>query len=426
MSISTSFSTNPENVILNYTITGFEKEIVQVTFADLDAYMKTSIRYGIIYGVGMGASLVLIFLLFIMIKNKKTPMFILNQLSLIFLVIKSSLYLSYLLGPLASLSFSFTGMLIPNTYYTYKVSVATNIMHSLMIACIQASLCYQVFVIFRYPKLKSLGIMLTAFFACISVTVFSLYLYSTAMVAKTYQALFSNSQETVRYGTWVNNLPFLLFSSSINIISLILFIKLAFAIRTRRYLGLKQFDSLHILLLMATQTMCIPSILVIINYKDSKSSNTILSTISIILIVISLPLSSMWASAANNSPIPSSSSISFLSKTSTNNSDSQTFVSSNYSFFPSKASKLNKTPDLENVTMNDDSPTTLNPLNSAEIKFNNGSHIDYYGNNDKDGYDIFEKANHIDLDDDEIGSIERDLSGVNDGDFKAVTAHSKN
>ena len=37
--------------------------------------------------------------------------------------------------------------------------------------------------------------------------------------------------------------------------------KLIIAIRTRRYLGLKQFDSFHILLIGFSQTLIIPSII---------------------------------------------------------------------------------------------------------------------------------------------------------------------
>lgn len=412
MNVSTAFSSDPRFVELYYSVLGDD---VAVTFEDLDVYMKDSITFGIVYGVALGAAIVLLVFHWMIIKSKRTPMFVLNQLSLVLLVIKSALYLTYLLGPLASLAFSFTGMLIPDTYNSYRVTVASNVIHTLLIATIEASLCYQIFIVFHSPSDRKLGIVLTTLFSSISLTTVALYIYTTATTAIMYRQLFSESQNVAREGTWANNIQFIFFATSINLITCILIMKLVLAIRTRRYLGLKKFDSFHILTLMSTQVMIVPSILVIVNYKSDKYSNTVLATISIIIIVLLLPFSAMWSASANNSPMPSSASLSFLSKTPTNNSDNATLANSFSSIFPGKLKLpiLNSGVDKFSVS---DLPVTLR--NDA-LSCTESSH-DF-------GFDI-EKV----LQDTEVENIQFDNESVDkilknalENDFKSVTAHTK-
>ncbi len=62
----------------------------------------------------------------------------------------------------------------------------------------------------------------------------------------------------------IYNAAIICLASSINFMTLLLIYKLAHAIKSRRFLGLKQFDSFHILLIMSSQSLIIPSILYIL------------------------------------------------------------------------------------------------------------------------------------------------------------------
>lgn len=432
---------NPEYIMLNFTLPGYER-MSSIPFKALDDYMNYMITWGIIYGVGVGTALLTLALLWIIIKNKKTPMFWLNQCSLLLLVIRCLLQFAYLLGPLSRMGFSFTGILIPNTYYSYKTTVATNVIHTLLIGLIEASFCYQVFIIFRSPEVRKLGYALTGVCAAIGITVFGLYINSTISVAKTYSDLFNHSRTVRRVGSWVNNGPFILFSVSVSVTSIFLIIKLLFAIKTRRYLGLKQFSILHILLIVSTQTLFVPSILVIINYKNLNLNSTTLSALSIILVVIFLPLSSMWASSANNSPIPSSSTSSILYKSSSNSSSTSKSTNTTYfsrgegsdvySLFPQKLSKagdLEKEFPNKSTILNDNDSFLSKKLQDFEANFKT-SPATLIGA-DAVAQRALEDIDRALNEEEKIAvmksasSPDRELTNLLDDDYKVVTSHTK-
>lgn len=406
MNISTTFASDPRFVELTYSVLGNE---LAVTFQDLDSYMKESLNLSILYGVAIGAAIILLFFNWVSVKAKRTPMFVLNQLSLILLIVKSALYLTYLLGPLASLAFSFTGMLIPDTYSSYRVTVASNVIHTLLIATIEASLCYQVFIVFCSPSDRKLGMILTLIFAVISLTTVAFYIYTTTNTAIMYQQLFSQTQNVNRAGTWANNIQFIFFATSINLISCILIMKLVLAIRTRRYLGLKQFDSFHMLTLISTQVMIIPSILVIVNYKSDQYSSTTLANISVLIIVLLLPFSSMWSASANNNSLPTSSSLRFLSNSPTD-SDNETIANSFSSIFPLKLRPLKANATLESAGC---LPTTLKHDSLPSLR-SFGLDIE------KILYDT--ELQSMQLDDESLDEILHDAA---EHDFIAKTAHTK-
>lgn len=370
MDISSYDNINPQNILLNYSLPFSDADdVFVVSFGVLDSYVASSFHYIVVYSVAIGACLTLSLALWASCQNRRTPIFVLNQLTMMMMVIESGLYLAFFIGPLSSLSFSFTGILIPHTYGSYRVTVAANVFQTLLVTCIEVSMTYQIFIIFRSPEVKRLGLALTLVSSAAGLTIVGFYINSTVSSARMFQNVFNHSTSTKRVGNWVTDIPFILFSVSINLLSCMLASKLLLAIKTRRYLGLKQFDSFHILFIMSTQAMIIPSVLVLINYGVSDAKTNVLSAVSVLLVVLSLPFSSMWASAANNSPTPTSSTLAFLNRTDSNNSDTSTIVGNIFSLFPSKLSKSTSTTSSMEKTMmelsntmshhHEDLPTTL-------------------------------------------------------------------
>lgn len=387
MDISFYDNINPQKIPLNYTLPlGNADDVYVVTFGVLDDYVANSFHYIVVYSVGIGACSTLSLALWASCQNKRTPIFVLNQITMTMMMLVSALYLAFFMGPLSSLSFSFTGILIPHTYGSYRVTVAANVFQTILVACIEVSMSYQIFIIFRSPEVRRLGAALTVLSAVAGLTVVGFYINSTVSSARMFRGVFNHSTTTKRAGSWVTDIPFILFSVSINLMSCILACKLFLAIKTRRYLGLKQFDSFHILFIMSTQTMIIPSILVFINYGVSEAKTNVLSAVSVLLVVLSLPLSSMWASAANNNPTPTSSTLAFLNRSESNNSDTSTIVGNRFSLFPGKLSKSSTTSSSMEKTMKDvlhtvshdheDLPTTLTDFrlhNDQSFYFSNMS-----------------------------------------------------
>ncbi|ODV81224.1 fungal pheromone mating factor STE2G-protein-coupled receptor [Suhomyces tanzawaensis NRRL Y-17324] len=310
-------SLDPKLIILNFTVQG---QVFSLPFAALDAYQSENTKRAIIRGVTVGGCGILMLVLAIINwKRKKTPMFYLNMATLTAAIIRNCIYLAYLLGPLAAPSFSFSGLISSSALANYHLTVASNAFQVVLILLVEMSMTYQIFVVFRAPKLRKLGWTLTTAAGMLGLALVALYINSAVNSSKIYSSLFNHeSVSQAARQDWVGSLPNILFAASVNVLSVILLIKLGLAIRTRRFLGLKQFDGFHVLFIMSTQTMTVPSILVIVLYCFPDFQNSVLLSIAVMLVVLSLPLSSTWALAANNDPDINNTAFSFMKRMDSN------------------------------------------------------------------------------------------------------------
>lgn len=274
----------------------------QVDFGQLQALADTRITQGILFGTRIGTSVLTIITLYMVSKNRKTPIFISNFVSLFLVALHSALYLGYLTTPFASLTFNLTLFpdLIPRS--NLHLFAVTNVVQVLLVAAVEASLILQVRIIFHSNTLKPVGRVLVALSSVLAAATTVLFFVSAVKSIRSVYADVLAIQDTLFF-----NLATIMLATSVNFMTLLLTVKLVLAIRSRRFLGLKQFDSFHILLIMSFQTLVFPSLLLILSYalNGKKGTNT-LSTLATLLVTLSLPLSSMWATSANNSPRPSS------------------------------------------------------------------------------------------------------------------------
>ncbi|KHC28460.1 pheromone alpha factor receptor [Candida albicans P76067] len=323
----------------------------------------------------------------------KLFLFYLNSLILLIGIIRSGCYLNYNLGPLNSLSFVFTGWYDGSSFISSDV---TNGFKCILYALVEISLGFQVYVMFKTSNLKiwgimasllsiGLGLIVVAF--QINLTILSHIRFSRAISTNRSEeesslssssSLSSDSVGYVINSIWMD-LPTILFSISINIMTILLIGKLIFAIRTRRYLGLKQFDSFHILLIGFSQTLIIPSIILVVHYFYlSQNKDSLLQQISLLLIILMLPLSSLWAQTANNTHnINSSPSLSFISRHHSSDSSrsggSNTIVSNGGSNgggggggnFPVSGIDAQLPPDIEKILHEDNNYKLLNSNNES-------------------------------------------------------------
>ena len=324
----------------------------------------------------------------------KLFLFYLNSLILLIGIIRSGCYLNYNLGPLNSLSFVFTGWYDGSSFISSDV---TNGFKCILYALVEISLGFQVYVMFKTSNLKiwgimasllsiGLGLIVVAF--QINLTILSHIRFSRAISTNRSEEESSSSSssslsssDSVGYvinSIWMD-LPTILFSISINIMTILLIGKLIIAIRTRRYLGLKQFDSFHILLIGFSQTLIIPSIILVVHYFYlSQNKDSLLQQISLLLIILMLPLSSLWAQTANNTHnINSSPSLSFISRhhlfDSSRSGGSNTIVSNGGSNgggggggnFPVSGIDAQLPPDIEKILHEDNNYKLLNSNNES-------------------------------------------------------------
>lgn len=203
------------------------------------------------------------------------------------------------------------------SWIAYNTYVCLNLFHLILVGFVEAILLYQIHVVFKLSLMGKKRYFLECGVALLSLITVGLDLNSGAQHAIALRAqLLEGIPKSV--SPWIDNVPVILFSASINVLCFILVLKLVFAVRTRRQLGLRQFDSFHVLIIMASQTFMVPSSLVIANYFRNNLS--LLSQISLILAVFNLPLCSLWACSSNNSQFPTSSQNTILSRQPTSTS----------------------------------------------------------------------------------------------------------
>lgn len=293
---------DPGNIVLNYTtIDGLNS----VTFADLDEYLKTIVVLAIVFGTRIGLSAIALPVNFLVTKNKRSPIFILNTACLCILFLQSCLFSVTLTKYYNTIAFSFSMYENVDTLAS-NISIAANVLYVILIALVEISFCYQVYIIFESPQthLKRLGYVATALSAFLGLA--SVVMYFMYMV---YSNITFLNPSSSRPGYLVNT-PLILFVTSSCAICFMLLLKLGVAIRTRRYLGLTQFNLFHILFVMTFQTMIIPTVLILISFNafsetDQYSSQSF-SALGTALITISLPLTTMWANSSVSNSTPSS------------------------------------------------------------------------------------------------------------------------
>ncbi|KAL6951319.1 hypothetical protein ACO0OE_000554 [Hanseniaspora uvarum] len=288
---------NPSDIILTYE-SAFSLETT-ITFGQLQQWVESKLKYAIIYGTRIGAAGVALLILLIVTKNKKSPIFVINIFSLLFIILHSGVYLKYLKSNYSSITYSFTyfeQMVKRTDIYT---SGAANMLEVFLVFFVELSLVFQVYTIFKSTSNKRLGQAWIILSSGIGITTVGLYF---ASAIKTIKAVYNNTDYSG--DATIYNAAIICLASSINFMTLLLIYKLAHAIKSRRFLGLKQFDSFHILLIMSSQSLIIPSILYILAYGLPAHDGTqSLQAIATLIVVLSLPLSSMWAGASNSHSI---------------------------------------------------------------------------------------------------------------------------
>lgn len=271
-----------------------------ISFEDVQVFFNKQVTQAIIFGTRIGAAGLALIVLWMVSKNRKTPIFIINQVSLILILLQSALYLAYLMRNFGGVAFALT--LFPQIIKKNDLQIyaATNIVQCLLVASIEVSLIFQVRVIFKSDNFKKIGVLLTCVSSALGITTVTMWLFTAI---KAIVAVYANPLDLM--DSFYFNVSIILLACSINFMTLLLTVKLILAIRSRRFLGLKQFDSFHILLIMSTQTLIGPSIVYILAYALNENNGTqTLTSIAALLVVLSLPLSSMWATSANDATTP--------------------------------------------------------------------------------------------------------------------------
>lgn len=296
------FSESDPELLYQYINITTMNGIVSYNIQELDSFQKRRMILAVLFGVRAGTSAVVSIILFLLSARRDTPVYIFNQVSLILFFIHSTLFLVNTFSPFGALSTVFTYSYASVTAANVNVSVATSVFQLCFVIAIQCSLFFQGRIVFpKKSKARFLVSILLGFMSLATIIIYTLYIVSScrAAVNPVGPTLFGE-----KFGTQLPSIAQIMFATSISVCMLIFVGKLIFAIRTRRVLGLKQFGPLQIICIMGAQSMIGPAVMTVISFARPDLQNVY--SLAGLIVVISLPLSAMWASSANTTPSPTS------------------------------------------------------------------------------------------------------------------------
>jgi pheromone alpha factor receptor len=263
----------------------------EVSVKALDVFVMYNVRVCINYGCQFGASFTLLVILLLLTQSDKrrSAVFIMNGLALFF---NSGRLLFQVIH--FSTAFEQVYPYVSGDYSTvpwtaYAISIVAVVLTTLVVVCIEVSLVIQVHVVcstlrrrYRHPLL-----VLSVLVALVPIG------FRTAWMIANCNAIITLTYMSGIW--WIESATNISVTVSICFFCVIFVTKLGFAIKQRRRLGVREFGPMKVIFVMGCQTMVVPAIFSIIQYYITVPE---LTSNVVTLVVISLPLSSIWAGAA--------------------------------------------------------------------------------------------------------------------------------
>ncbi|KAK5114085.1 hypothetical protein LTR62_002654 [Meristemomyces frigidus] len=277
---------------------------VPATLTDILTLNRLIASQGIVFGVQAGITMLLFLIMMLMTKRDKrqSAVFLLNVTALLLIFVCNVLWC-------VSLDGIFYNFYNWELYYyppghdltqAMQISASIEILSILIDFVIYCSLVLQIRIVCcTLPRLYKRCVMAISFAVALgALTVrFVLGVYNCNW---NIFGLLSITREEFEFLGQLARASNACTVFAIAFFSVIFVTKLAFAIRLRRRLNMKQFGPMQIIFVMGCQTMIVPMIFAILGNSRTALGHQIQSFVPTIVAVF-LPLSGMWASTQTNS-----------------------------------------------------------------------------------------------------------------------------
>ncbi|KAI6801960.1 hypothetical protein KC332_g3627 [Hortaea werneckii] len=307
--MATSIVTLPDGWVTNSTFNPYNQTFAIVapdgvttlpaSMASLLDMVYIAVQQGVIFGIQIGATALLLIILLLMTKQDKrrSAVFALNLLALLFCFTRSVLIASNLHG----IFYNFYNWQLH--YYpdgkdlrtSQNVSAASDVFNILITAATYGSLILQIWIVCcnvsRRLKIIVLGASGIIGLIALGVRVF-LVVFNIRYSILGIKSITLEENAYITYLARVNNI---VNTVAIAIFSAIFLAKLAIAIHMRRKLNMKQFGPMQIIFVMGCQTLFLPLIFATIAFYTPLGYQ--INSFVPVVVAISLPLSGMWATA---------------------------------------------------------------------------------------------------------------------------------
>lgn len=240
--------------VQNITIQRAGGTSVPVSLAGIDDELQYCVRICINYGCQLGASIVLVALIFLLSRREKrsSAVFWLNALALLFNIARLVCQVVYFTTPFVKTYAYFTQDYAGVPVSSYATSILGVIFVFFVVVCMEISLVFQVQVICstfrrRYRRL------LLAVSVAMALAPMTFRLVLSVVAAKRIVDLhplgwYSNLESTTN----------IIITVSICFFCAIFVVKLGFAIKMRKKLGVREFGPMKAIFVMGCQTMIVP------------------------------------------------------------------------------------------------------------------------------------------------------------------------
>lgn len=269
----------------------------------LDDFQFKRMLITALFAVRSSCTVLISLVLFLFSQRRKTPVFIFNQLSLWLMFIQSTIYLVSSFQPFLKLSTYLTLSFAAVTQNAVNVSMACSVFQLLFVITLECSLIFQVRAVF--PERTPVQLVATVFLGAVALA--NVVLYALYVVVACYNAADpTNENPAGLSAAFLFRLPTVsqvMFATFVSACTCVFIGKLFFAIMARRVLGLRQFGPLQIVFVMGAQSMIIPAVLTFLCFFTPNAPG--ISSLAPFTVVISLPLSALWAATANTPTINS-------------------------------------------------------------------------------------------------------------------------
>ncbi|KAL3432718.1 fungal pheromone mating factor STE2 GPCR-domain-containing protein [Aspergillus tetrazonus] len=262
----------------------------------LDGILQYSIRACVNYAAQLGASVILFVILVLLTRAEKRAscLFWLNSLALLLNFARLLCDVLFFTGNFVRIYTLISADESRVTASDLATSIVGAIMTALLLTTIEISLVLQVQVV-----CSNLRRIYRRALLCVSAVV------ATVTIAIRYSLLAVNIRAILEFSdpttyNWLESLATVALTISICYFCVIFVTKLGFAIRLRRKLGLSELGPMKVVFIMGCQTLVIPVIVSITHYVSDVPE---LQTNVLTIVVLSLPLSSIWAGTTIDKPV---------------------------------------------------------------------------------------------------------------------------
>lgn len=280
----------------SFNATDLSGNSTEVSFTDLNqiAYENTVQAIFFAFGFGFAMMLLLILLVITPSKQRRQPIYILNVISLSGYSVRALMTLIINCAPYNAVSVSYFGAIAGWNNDTWTPLVIQAIAMMVYYVTMSVSLLLQVRVVFaaepKTQKLVTFGFGAVCFGFCVLCWVSFI------------NRLVWQFSATAELWTQLQNPLEIYFIIYLGICCLAFLYKLGGTILRRRRMGIDvtHFGPLQIIFVMFLQCLIVPLILVVIQYTINPGDN--FTGLAHVFLLVSLPLSSLWASTDANKP----------------------------------------------------------------------------------------------------------------------------